>query len=80
MFPLAAWAFLSHAHIAVRCVSLGASILLVILLPSHLTILGLVWLAGAAAYWLNGLFRMKGVLASRWYAALTFVVVTVVWS
>lgn len=77
MFPLAAWAVLSRARAWARCLALGVSILLAAFLPSHITILGLVWLAGAAAYWLNCPPRMRGVFASNFYAAFSAALVAV---
>jgi peptidoglycan/LPS O-acetylase OafA/YrhL len=54
MFPLSMWTALSSASLMWRVASAAAALAIAICLPFDILLLGLIWLLGAAAFWLAG--------------------------
>ncbi|MGJ0513393.1 acyltransferase family protein [Methylocystis sp.] len=68
VFPLAAWALLTPASRWARGTSLVCAGAIAIMLPMHIMILGILWVAGALAHGATLRLQWRTILASRYYA------------
>lgn len=68
MIPLGMFAFLSPSSPPMRVVALATALLIATIIPFQITILGLIWLAGAMAARMMSIPEMIRVFKTPWYA------------